>query len=125
MELKYAWKSIAKTFTPVGSRVTCNPPPTDTDEDWLVLDLDKSVANWLSESGWEYGGSMQSEDTFASYKIDDVNVICAFTKDEYAHFKLATDVCQKLNVLKKDDRIALFEAIMYRRNATDFAEVIF
>ena len=123
MEDKYVWKSIAKTFVPVGSRVTCNPPPYDTDEDWLVLDLDRSVADLLSENGWEYGGSMQSEDTFGSYKLDDVNVICAFTKDEYDHFKLATDVCQHLNLLNKDDRIVLFEAIMYRRNWTDFSEV--
>ena len=33
-----AWvEGVAIAVEPYGSRVTCDPPPTDTDEDWLVL----------------------------------------------------------------------------------------
>ncbi len=30
-------KKTCVLIEPVGSRVTCNPPPMDTDEDWLCL----------------------------------------------------------------------------------------
>ena len=112
----YEWQQKWKVYQRVGSRVTCNPPPENTDEDWIVLDLDKSLANHLDESGWDYGGSMNSDDTFASYKKEYVNVICAFTRKEFDSFLLATALAKKLNVLPKSDRVALFDAIMYGKN---------
>ncbi len=46
------------SMTLVGSRVTCKPPPVNTDVDWLVLVDDPSdLHNYLEQSGWELGGS--------------------------------------------------------------------
>ncbi len=116
----YEWKTIAKTWVPVGSRIVCDPAPTDTDEDFLVLDLDKSLSEWLSESGWEYGGSLHSEDTFASFKKGHVNVICALTEKEYNSFILATNVCRELNLQDKWKRIMVHDAVMYGIDTTRY-----
>jgi len=116
----YDWKDVASKWDAVGSRVVCDPAPTNTDEDFLVLDLDKSVSDWLSENGWQYGGSLHSEDTFASFKKGDVNVICAWTEKEYNSFMLATNVCRELNLTMKHHRIIVHDAIMYGFDGTRY-----
>jgi hypothetical protein len=106
----------------VGSRVTCNPPPTDTDDDYLLLVSDhRSFRNDVLLEGFEIGGSMwldshtplESEDRFSSYTKGQVNLIV--TQDEifYRKFIAATVVAKRLNLMSKEDRIALFQAVLY------------
>ncbi len=116
-------------IVPVGSRVTCNPPPTNTDRDWLVY-ISRPV-DWIpfcdemtDMSGWEIGGS-QPEDFdaatahnwFNSFTktIDGVqeNVIATCDFQFFTRFKAASSVAKRLNLLDKDDRIALFQAVLY------------
>lgn len=113
---------------PVGSRVTCNPAPTDTDEDWLckVTNLDTFIDQAIA-AGFTLDGSLNQgviageADTasksglFASVsrKSDNLNLIATSNGVFFDRFVLATHVCKHLNVLPKDHRIAVFQAILY------------
>lgn len=101
-------------LVPVGSRVTCNPPPTDTDEDWLALE----TGPW-DRTGWEKSrketSSTGSDDIvrFTSYRQGNLNLIVAHELEFYERFLAASSVAKRLNLLSKPDRIALFQAVLY------------
>ena len=110
--------------TAVGSRITCNPPPMNTDQDWLVLvDLEKfdKIATDLLADGWEVGGSMIPTDDnylpvqqrFNSFTRGVDNLIVTGSKDFHRRFLAASSVAKRLNLLEKADRIALFQAVLY------------
>ena len=108
---------------PVGSRVTCNPPPTDTDEDYLVLVKDKPAAvAGLKALGFEYSADPEkmakyeamnetAQWSFTSLWFGDVNYIVTDSQFFFERFLTATHVCKKLNLLDKADRIMVFEAV--------------
>lgn len=118
-------KNTCKRVEPVGSRVTCNPPPMDTDEDWLVLtdperfqDLELVL---LVDFGMEFGGSrvhaggclVGDADSFQSYTYGEINVIATASQEFFDKFMHATAEAKRLNLLDKSDRIALFQKILY------------
>jgi hypothetical protein len=108
---------------PVGSRVTCNPPPTDTDEDYLVLVSDRRTAvAGLKAIGFEYSSTPEQVEKyeqmnfsaqwkFTSLWFGDINYIVTDSQFFFERFLTATHVCKTLNLLKKEDRIMVFEAI--------------
>lgn len=99
----------------VGSRITCNPPPEDTDDDYLIL-ATSSVHYTLLKQGWSLGGSdfmHTANDKFQSYTKGEVNLIVTHDGLFFSGFVLATKVCTELNLLEKKDRIVLFQAILY------------
>lgn len=111
------------SITPVGSRVTCNPAPTDTDRDWLIL-VDQNeewrVFEFLSTDGWELGGSLPDDenstppsDRFMSFTKGVDNIILTNASVFHRRFLAATSIAKHLNLLRKDDRIALFQAVLY------------
>ncbi len=112
MVLKTKFGAIA-----VGSRVTCRPAPTNTDQDYLVLDEMSSVefSGWLIDQGFEtttdfdYGEMAE----FVSWRKGDINVIAAQSKDFWVKFLSASSVCKRLNLLRKPDRIAVFRSVLY------------
>ena len=106
---------------PVGSRVTCKPPPTNTDRDWLVL-----VETWpsfeadLLARGWALGGSVTFDEStmpidlkFSSYTHGVENIIATASCVFWNRFLAATHVARHLNLLEKQDRIVLFQAVLY------------
>jgi hypothetical protein len=108
----------------VGSRVTCQPPPTDTDIDVLVLVPRGPIHRIMQIDGWKKDGTKFEAvnyvkkqngypNYFTSYRKDDVNLIITRHERFYHLFSLATDLAQRLNLLKKPDRIALFQAVLY------------
>lgn len=110
--------------TAVGSRITCNPPPMNTDQDWLVLvDLEKfdKIATDLLADDWEVGGSMIPTDDnyltlqqrFNSFTKGVDNLIVTGSKEFHRRFLAASSVAKRLNLLEKADRIALFQAVLY------------
>jgi hypothetical protein len=111
-------------LVPVGSRVTCDPPPSGTDQDYLVL-LNRRIGDIfhaiLKDDDWEYGGSIIDDevnlvptaDRFGSYRLDDINIIATYSPSFYQRFLAATSIAKRLNLLEKDDRIALFQAVLY------------
>lgn len=116
-------KSLA-LLVPVGSRITCDPAPTNTDEDYIVLlnaATFSDVQQALRDDCWQYGGSIiddevntvPREDRFASFRLDDVNLVTTWSGPFYDRFLAATSVAKRLNLLDKADRIALFQAVLY------------
>lgn len=130
-ELMQCWAPLnaIACWLPVGSRVTCNPAPTDTDEDHLLL-----VANpesWMAlnadliNHGWVIGGSkpvlvdehdFSPDEAFTSYTRGHLNLIVTTSLVFFDKFVAATAVARRLNVLDKADRIALFQAVLYGRH---------
>lgn len=107
----------------VGSRVTCDPAPTGTDDDWLVLvlpmNMHKVTASFV-RAGWRQGGSVPADlvprgrsDRFFSFTQGELNVILTESEHFFERFMLATRVAKKLNLLHKVHRIDLFQAILY------------
>ncbi len=109
------------TVETCGSRVTCNPAPTDTDEDYLVevVGCDISdVIHVLSECGfiWEGNHSEHYRDaasTFMSWRKAEVNFIVTDEAGFAKSHRAATALCTRLNLMNKQDRIALFQAVLY------------
>lgn len=117
-------RAYASDQRTVGSRVTCQPPPTDTDIDVLVLVPRGPVHRIMQVDGWKKDGrkfeavnyvpkSDGYPNYFISYRKGDVNIIVTRHERFYNLFSLATDLAQRLNILKKTDRIALFQAVLY------------
>ena len=97
----------------VGSRVTCVPAPTDTDEDVLVLtDNVVRFVNSCTKAGFKETGSYAGP-AFYSLRQGEVNLIITDEEEFYDKFMLATHVCKFLNVLDKQHRITVFQAILY------------
>lgn len=109
----------------VGSRVTCDPAPTDTDEDILVLttaQLWGELGNALTAGQFQIGGSDCGDQSgylataplsFQSFTLGALNLIITFDPDFYRRFMAATGVAKRLNLLDKGDRITLFQAVIY------------
>lgn len=104
---------------PCGSRVTCDPPPEDTDEDWLILFYDQThlldaldrLVNSLgftNESDFRYGSRV-----FYSVRRDELNLLLTADPEFYARHRRATALCKLLNIANKEDRVAVFQVILY------------
>lgn len=112
---------LGARIEPCGSRVTCNPPPKDTDQDFLI-ELppdDRHVAAFVQtaqEAGFRWEGSehyQAAASTFMSWRRDDINLIVTCDSTFAAKHRVATSICKRLNLLKKDDRISVFQAVLY------------
>lgn len=111
----------------VGSRVTCNPAPTDTDLDVLVkvpyiesscpapfsLNKYRAMYDVLMADRWTLGGSGDGDGEFESWTKGEVNLILTDSSEFYDKFLAATSVCTRLNLMNKEDRKALFRACLY------------
>lgn len=109
----------------VGSRFTCSPAPVGTDCDVLVFtNTSQQFFDAAQEEGWvfdgdeEYGNQLgDGESGFKSYRSGDVNLIVTQDYGFFFAFWAATTVAKRLNLQNKDDRIALFQAVLYRNPA--------
>lgn len=112
----------------VGSRVTCDPAPTGTDDDYLVLasiEQRLTLETKLFQKGWVLGGSNLPDENnpsapdirFRSYSLGEMNLIITESPEFFRRFMAATSIAKRLNLLDKPDRIALFQAVLYG-NAT-------
>lgn len=102
----------------VGSRVTCNPPPMDTDRDILCLVKNCVLAGEACERlGFVTSSSLLDQESramqFVSVKRDELNLIITDSVEFYQKFLAASSVAKRLNLLEKKDRIALFQAVLY------------
>ncbi len=109
-----------------GSRVICDPAPQDTDDDYILLctdDNSKQLINKLFDDHYALGGSVEqvlnvqgiirNPSAFQSYKhpATKVNLLVTSDPNFFWSFVRATALAKKLNLLKKEDRITLFEAV--------------
>lgn len=107
-----------KAVAPTGSRAMCVPAPTDTDEDWIVLvDSLQDFGAAAMGDGWTGPAHPRDEekypDGFDTFRSGIINLIVTAQEDFYRRFDAATHVGRRLNLLSKDDRIALFQAVLY------------
>lgn len=102
---------------PVGSRITCKPPPENTDIDYLVL-----MSRWfdpakLAAAGYELDSQSEHYDpavnVFNSWRKGDINLIATKDQQFFSKFLFATKIAKELNLLNKKDRITLFQAVLY------------
>jgi hypothetical protein len=120
----------------VGSRITCNPPPTNTDQDVLVLtdkDLfENHLKPRLAEHHFDNDGSDcgdiseylgEDELTFQSFSHGDLNLIVTFSDQFYRRFLAATSIAKLLNIMQKEHRIALFQAVLYGNSYYPFPDL--
>jgi hypothetical protein len=117
-------EKLGCTVEPCGSRATCNPAPTDTDEDYLVevpwtfwgggRIKETLVSAGFRTNNKEYGGQRGS---FTSWRKDDINLIVTTNAEFAQKHRLATYVCKTLNLLRKADRVLVFQAILYGNKA--------
>lgn len=109
----------SKDHFPTGSRVICNPPVLDTDEDWAILaehttwgPANKALYDKLTELGFTLEGDKYKDaSTFNSYRLFNINLIVFRDKREFDKYKLATNIATVLNLTKKEDRVHLFQMI--------------
>jgi hypothetical protein len=109
-----------------GSRVTCVPPPTDTDRDVLVLCGGDGALSWLhsylTEEGFKWEGDREhyqnvatQDDTFLSFRRGELNLIVTRSPIFATRHRAATQLCKQINVLDKDERIKIFQQVLYGR----------
>lgn len=101
----------------IGSRVSCDPPPVDTDEDWLVL-INRDPKDALRAAGFRQDGNPDfytgtDKGSFRSWRRGDVNIVTTPDVHFYDLFITATMLAKRFNLMKKPDRIALFQAVLY------------
>jgi len=107
------------SFYHTGSRAICSPAPMDTDDDWLVLCKNIShlvdTVQMLDNSGWVRGGSEVPESEFIAFRKEEVNLIVTNSTWFYDKYREATVLSKKLNLLNKEDRIAVFSTLLNRK----------
>jgi hypothetical protein len=115
---------FAQRVEPMGSRVVCNPAPTNTDADYILLVKPtdcSTVLRVMDDNGWVSGGSLIIPDgetislkhKFKSFRFGEVNAVITNSKEYFDKCMLATAVSKHLNLLQKDDRIVVFHAIVF------------
>lgn len=114
----YLWALAHWDITPVGSRVTCSPPPMATDIDYLVLGNARKIKKHLIATGFrpEYRSKYNYNSIFYSLRYNNINVIVTSSKRFQRKFLLATSIAKELNLLEKYHRVALFQAILYDKH---------
>lgn len=103
-------------ITPTGSRVICNPPPLDTDKDFVVLihgPVSEFIDDLTGNHGWESDTKYPGSD-FTSLRRGKVNYIVTESEDFYKKFVLATKIAKSLNLTDKKDRVTLFQGVLYK-----------
>ena len=112
-------QGTATHIVPAGSQYTCNPPPdmATSDEDWLVHTWTDAAA-LLIEAGFTQQGQPEfytgNEDGgFKSWRRGEVNLIITQDLAFFNKFRTATELARRFNLLEKQDRIALFQAVLY------------
>lgn len=106
----------------VGSSVTCDPPVMNTDLDYLVLAVDwQPFLSQALHEGWQLSaywdahslaGALDDGD-FVSLRKGRLNIILTACVQFRKKFLLATKLAKRFNLLKKADRITLFQAVLY------------
>jgi hypothetical protein len=107
-----------KMCAPTGSRYICDPPPMDTDEDYVVLVQSfTEYAQNLLDQGWTvtvddeaYDSLSDGEDaySFITARKGEMNLIIYAHQKGFDRFVAATEVSKRMNLLDKGDRVQVF-----------------
>lgn len=114
-------KDYIDRWHPTGSRFICDPPVMDTDIDYVCLSRGTIYQTELFLDGWtltnpdDEGKYEGMERHFDTYRRNEYNLILTKDFDFYCRFAYATHVAKKQNLTNKQDRIDLFQEILYGR----------
>ena len=122
-QLENSLRAARCTVTPCGSRVTCRPEPVFSDYDYLVFCPDaravSQAVSIMSSHGFLWEGSEHYQNAaasgFMSWRCGDVNLIVTGDSVFAARHAVATRLCSRLNLLDKQDRVAVFQAVLYAK----------
>lgn len=114
-------KKLGCILNHTGSTYICNPPPENTDIDYLVFCqsqgmFDECVDYLLSndfdiDCGEHYQDA--SDNTFSSFSNKPINFIVTKNYNFAVNHRLATEHCKKENMLDKAERIKVFQKYLY------------
>lgn len=111
----HLWKNIYQT----GSSVICDPPVTNTDIDFVIYYNNHELPAWLYEKGFTCSSKDREEYELAEsssmlcLRKDNINLILVDDYIFYQRWVRATILAKQFNLIKKYDRISLFNAILY------------
>ena len=114
-------KDYIDRWHPTGSRFICDPPVMNTDIDYLCFCTDNQYTFKLQFEGWSFTNPNNSgkyegcERHFDTFRRNEYNLIITKDFDFYCRFAYATHVAKKQNLTNKQDRINLFQEILYGR----------
>lgn len=125
-DIRAALEYMGCKVEPCGSRVTCDPPPLDTDMDYLVEIIvstenrEQKITNivnalqgfCLEWEGSEHYQHMIATD-FMSWRRGEINLIVTSNFLFAERHRVATALCKRFNLMNKPDRIALFQGVLY------------
>lgn len=95
-----------------GSRYICNPPVLDTDDDTVILvNGYYDYHSMLVNDGWEATADYDGTGHFYSFRKGDQNYIVTESPRFFNAYVVATETAKALNLLKKEDRIKLFQTV--------------
>ena len=99
-----------------GSRATCSPPPTNTDNDMFIHVKDvESACSVLIDSGWNFSGedcAYEGEySDFRTLRKGEDNILLFSDAYEFGAVWGATCVAKTMNLQHKDERYRLFEVV--------------
>jgi len=109
---KVKFEDVVFRSQPTGSRYICTPPPKDTDNDTVFLV--NGYHDWkaaLLDDGWDFCGDYEFAGRFAAFRKGQENYIVTEDEDFFNRYVFATEAARALNLLNKEDRITLFQAI--------------
>lgn len=114
MNIKNFLDKVCVEWHPTGSRYICNPPVMDTDEDYVCFlfdddDLLKAGFNKTSNESEEYEGLSY----FTTWRYKHYNLVVTEDREFFDLFVLATKEAKEKNILDKNERIDLFQKILY------------
>lgn len=114
---EYLWSGIYQT----GSSVICDPPVLDTDIDYVICSREKDstkLVEFVQSVGFR--GSLADrakyslgKEGFYCLRRGSINLLVTGDYYFYEKFVIATKLAKKLNLLKKEQRIALFQFVLY------------
>jgi hypothetical protein len=102
---------------PTGSNYICDPPVLDTDVDFILL-VDYEVLTSLEKLGYfntseDTMEDYPDDDGFTTYRRANVNLIVIEDAVIYGRLVTATEIAKRLNLTDKQERIDLFQGVLY------------
>lgn len=100
---------------PTGSRVICNPPVLNTDNDWLVYvpaSLRYNAINFLEDNGATHSEEQDSYPDGVCFRYGDINPILIWDYKIFYRWVATTYWAAKLNLQDKELRTSVFAALV-------------
>ena len=102
------------TYNMTGSAYVCDPPVTNTDEDYIILvNSVGDSCEYLLRLGFLHCSKYPNlAEKFVALRKGTINFIITSDEVYYIRYVAATELAKKLNLTNKSDRINLFHVII-------------